>query len=179
MPASGEVMGPAVRAPSAAVVLAVYTDAEQLRFISDLLCDDTVSIVSTSSQGDPFEAVRQVNPDVIVADGDAGRIDSIELCRKLKSDRATCDIPILLLTDGSNDDQWVQRAIGAGVDDFLEAGARPAVLRHRLESVSRIRKQAQAVEARYGSLVESLPALVYAAEPYPPYSPIYISPNFV
>ena len=55
---------------------------------------------------------------------------------------------------------------------------RPAVLRQRVETLLRARKQTRAAEARYGSLVESLPALVYVAQPYPPYSPIYISPNF-
>ncbi|MBA2735051.1 MAG: PAS domain S-box protein, partial [Acidobacteria bacterium] len=32
-------------------------------------------------------------------------------------------------------------------------------------------------EAKYRSIVESLPAIVYLAQPFPPYSPIYVSPN--
>ena len=32
-------------------------------------------------------------------------------------------------------------------------------------------------EARYRNLVELSPAIVYLAEPFPPYSPIYVSPN--
>lgn len=36
-----------------------------------------------------------------------------------------------------------------------------------------------AVETMYGSLVETLPAVVYVAEPFPPYSTIYISPKIV
>lgn len=32
-------------------------------------------------------------------------------------------------------------------------------------------------EAKYRSLIESLPAIVYLAEPQPPYSPIYVSPS--
>ncbi len=35
----------------------------------------------------------------------------------------------------------------------------------------------QYAEAKYRSLVESSPAIVYLAEPFPPFSPIYISPN--
>ena len=65
------------------------------------------------------------------------------------------------------------------MDDFLELHSRPAVLRQRIEFLLRTRAQARAVEVRYGSLVESLPALVDVAEAYPPYSPVYISPNFV
>jgi PAS domain S-box-containing protein len=32
-------------------------------------------------------------------------------------------------------------------------------------------------EAMYGSLIETLPAVVYVAEPFPPYFTIYVSPN--
>lgn len=32
-------------------------------------------------------------------------------------------------------------------------------------------------EAKYRSIVESLPAIVYLAQPHPPYAPIYVSPN--
>lgn len=34
-------------------------------------------------------------------------------------------------------------------------------------------------EAKYRSIVESLPAIVYLAQPHPPYAPIYVSPNTV
>jgi PAS domain S-box-containing protein len=33
------------------------------------------------------------------------------------------------------------------------------------------------VEAMYGSLIDTLPAVVYVAEPFPPYSTIYVSPG--
>ncbi len=32
-------------------------------------------------------------------------------------------------------------------------------------------------ESKYRNIVESMPAIVYLAQPYPPYSPIYVSPN--
>jgi len=171
-------MGPVLRTPVSAVVLVVDTNAQQLRFLSELLGDDGASVVSASSRDDPVEAIKRDRPDLIVAGVDRGRLYAIELCKRLKCDPAISDIPFLVLTDACDDEEWVECAIATGVDDFLEARAQPAVLRHRIGGLLRIRKQARAVEARYGSLVESLPALVYVAEPYPPYSPIYISPNF-
>jgi PAS domain S-box-containing protein len=159
--------------------MVVDTDARHIHFISDLLGHDQVSIVSRSSHEDPVEVIKRERPDLIVGTGERDGFDSLKLWKKLKCDRATADIPILLLTDACDDDEWVECAITAGVDDFLDSRARPAVLRQRIECLLKARKQARAVEARYGSLVESLPALVYVAEPYPPYSPVYISPNFV
>ncbi len=39
------------------------------------------------------------------------------------------------------------------------------------------RRSLAEVEAMYGSLIETLPAIVYVAEAHPPYSAIYVSPN--
>ena len=179
MLASCGVMGPVVRTPITAVVMVIDTDARQLHFISGLLDDHQVNIISWSRHEGAVEAVKRERPDLIVGSAERGAFDSLNLWKKLKCDRTTTHIPVLLLTDGCNDDEWVECAIASGVDDFLDLQSRPAVLRQRIECLLRARAQARAVEGRYGSLVESLPALVYVAEASPPYSPVYISPNFV
>jgi PAS domain S-box-containing protein len=46
--------------------------------------------------------------------------------------------------------------------------------RHRAQTIREALSQA---EAKYRSIVESLPAIVYLAQPVPPYAPIYVSPN--
>jgi PAS domain S-box-containing protein len=46
--------------------------------------------------------------------------------------------------------------------------------------ISQIKQAEEALivsEADYRSLIESLPAIVYLAQPFPPYAPIYVSPN--
>jgi PAS domain S-box-containing protein len=171
-------MGPAVRTPVSAVVFLVDATAQQTHFISELLGADGLTIVSTFSRNDPAAAIKREMPDMIIANSICNEFESLDLCKLLKCDWITAGIPILLLTSAANDNGWFEQAIALGADDFLEEGTRPSVLRQRVETILRSRKQARSAEDRYGSLVESLPALVYVAQPYPPYSPIYVSPNF-
>src|SRR5262252_6480502 len=119
MLASSGVMGPAARAPVSAVVMVVDSDARQLHFVSDLLGDHQVSVVSLSPDGDPVEAIKRERPALIVGSGQRSSLESLNLWKKLKFDRATAGIPVLLLTDCCDDDGWVECAIAAGVDDFL------------------------------------------------------------
>lgn len=46
----------------------------------------------------------------------------------------------------------------------------------RSSKVSKIRDKKDSIE--FHNLIESMPVMIYAAEPHPPYSPLYISPAF-
>jgi PleD family two-component response regulator len=147
MTTSGGVIGPASRAPISAVVFLVGTNPQQIDFISELLGADGLNVVSTSSREDVGRAIRRDMPDLVIANGDCEEFDSLELCKYLKCDRVTADIPILLLTNAGDHEGWLEEAITAGVDDFVEE-TRPAVLRQRLETLLRARKQTRAAEGR-------------------------------
>jgi PAS domain S-box-containing protein len=62
---------------------------------------------------------------------------------------------------------------------FDESG-KPVRMTGTMQDISERKLSEEALrqaEAKYRSMVESLPAIVYLAQPDPPYSPIYISPN--
>lgn len=50
-------------------------------------------------------------------------------------------------------------------------------LTHDITEQKQIEDALRESEAKYRSLIESLPAIVYLVEPQPPYSPIYVSPS--
>ncbi|MGH9765509.1 MAG: response regulator, partial [Blastocatellia bacterium] len=122
---------------------------------------------------------RQAMPELIISDVVMPRMDGIELCRKLKSDPATADIPVLLFSALDYNDARLSEGFDAGADDYIEVTAPRLLLSKKAERLvaqyreKRARKDA---EERYRSLVESLPVVVYAAEAEPPYSTIYVSP---
>src|SRR3954463_5299216 len=71
--------------------------------------------VTVDEAGSGVEAelrVRRHRPDVIVLDLRMPEMDGVELCRRLKSDDATRDIPIVLLTGAESEE--ARRARGAG-----------------------------------------------------------------
>jgi two-component system cell cycle response regulator len=66
--------------------------------------------VLTASRGDEGVALAtRHHPDVIVLDVLMPGIDGWEACRRIKSDPATVDIPVLLLT-GANDPNFARHA---------------------------------------------------------------------
>lgn len=66
--------------------------------------------VATARDGmEGLEKIREWQPDLIVTDSVMPRIDGFELLRRLRSDPATRDIPVILLT-GSDQAEHPQTA---------------------------------------------------------------------
>src|SRR5436190_22724399 len=65
-----------------------------------------------------LKAVKEWHPDLILLDIMMPRISGFEVCKRLRSDPATSDVAILMVTalDQPSD---VERAVEAGTDDFL------------------------------------------------------------
>jgi two-component system alkaline phosphatase synthesis response regulator PhoP len=88
-----------------------------------------------ATAGDGLEALRQVQadaPDMILLDIMMPRMSGFEVCRKLKSDPATRDIPIIMVT-ALNELGDIERGVESGTDDFL---SKPV---NRLELLTRVR----------------------------------------
>ena len=76
--------------------------------------------VESSSDGEQgIIAAQRINPDVIILDVMMpGGIDGLEVCRRLRANPTTSDIPILMLTAK---DEVIDRIQGlqTGADDYL------------------------------------------------------------
>ena len=87
------------------------------------------------------EALRlaaEYRPDLILLDVMMPRMDGIEVCRRLKSDEKTRDIPIVMVT-ALNEMADIERAVEAGTDDFLSKPITKLELLTRVKSLLRVR----------------------------------------
>ena len=82
---------------------------------------------------------RDCQPDAILLDVMLPDMPGIELCRRLKADPATCDIPVIMITS-SRDGAARREALRAGADDFLSKPVQDTVLMARLRSLLRARQ---------------------------------------
>lgn len=73
-------------------------------------------------------------PDVIVCDVLMPGIDGIECCRRLKADRMTCHIPVLLLTACAQDEKRIE-AFESGADSFIAKPFSSELLRARIRNL--------------------------------------------
>ncbi len=99
---------------------------------------ETVADYRLQQAGDGLEAVEQAvrqRPELIFLDVDMPRMDGVEACRRLRSDPATADATIVMLT-GETGDVAEDRARRAGADLYLTKPFSPLRLLRLVDSLS-------------------------------------------
>ena len=104
---------------SAVPVVLVVDDNEQnlellLAYLEDVEC------VTMSAEDGPeaIEIIRESGPDLVLLDVMMPKMSGFEVCRRVKNDPKTADIPIIMVT-ALNELGDIERAIASGTDDFL------------------------------------------------------------
>ncbi|MFM8578872.1 MAG: response regulator [Planctomycetaceae bacterium] len=98
-----------------------------------------VSCVGTGE--DALKVVRRQPPDLIVLDLMLPAVDGLEVCRRLKGDSKTRDIPIIMLTAKSEEHDMVA-GLERGADDYIAKPFSPRVLAARVKALLR-RKESE------------------------------------
>lgn len=118
-------------------------------YLSGLRC----RVTSASDGLEAISAVQQSPPDLILLDVMMPRLSGFEVCQRLKSDPATREIPVLMVT-ALNEVGDVERGAEAGTDDFLSKPFNKIELLTRVRTLLRLRllkreldRQAGRVEA--------------------------------
>ncbi len=88
---------------------------------------------------DALEKVPKVKPDLILLDIMMPRMSGFEVCRRLKADPKTRDIPILMVT-ALNELGDIERGVESGTDDFLTKPINKLELITRVKSLLRVRQ---------------------------------------
>ncbi|HIA02195.1 MAG TPA: response regulator [Myxococcales bacterium] len=81
---------------------------------------------------------RDGTPDMVLSDVMMPKVSGYEVCRALKSNEETANIPIVLIT-GLNDIRDKVKGLESGADDFLHKPFHPLELRARVRSLLRIK----------------------------------------
>lgn len=99
--------------------------------------------VRTAEDGETGLAlVRQHAPDLVLLDVMLPGRDGLEVCRELKSDAVTADVPVIMVT-AKGEESDVVLGLGLGADDYITKPFSPRELVARVRAVLR-RGQVQA-----------------------------------
>jgi two-component system cell cycle response regulator len=88
-------------------------------------------------------------PDVILLDVMMPRMDGFEVCRQLKANRRTADVPVVMVTALSDTANRL-RGLEAGADDFLTKPVNDIALFARVRSLVRLKRMMEELRVREG-----------------------------
>ncbi|MGA9192803.1 MAG: adenylate/guanylate cyclase domain-containing protein [Anaerolineales bacterium] len=104
-------------------------------------------VVTAADGKEALERALDSPPDLTLADVQMPNMDGLELCRLLKSTRATRFVPVVIVTALDSEEEKL-KAIEAGADDFVSKPYNAVVLLTRVRSLLRIKQLNDEVEAR-------------------------------
>jgi len=87
---------------------------------------------------DTLDKVTSFEPDLILLDIMMPKLSGFEVCQRLKDDKATSRIMILMIT-ALNELGDIERAVEAGTDDFLSKPVNKIELVKRVENMLKLR----------------------------------------
>jgi len=94
-------------------------------------------LVETAADGrEATEKVRSKSPDLILLDLMLPEIDGLEVCRSVKKETKTADIPVIMLTAKGTEADIVA-GLEMGADDYITKPFSPRVLMARVKAVLR------------------------------------------
>jgi CheY-like chemotaxis protein len=92
------------------------TQAAQLKMVLENAGDLTVEVANNGLDG--LRLAQEVSPDLIVLDVNLPDMDGFQVCRRLKRDPATMNIPVIMLTEKSSANATAS-GLQAGADDYI------------------------------------------------------------
>ena len=113
-------------------VLVVDDDPEIVTFLSTLLELEGIESSVATSAAAALEQVQQTRPDLVLLDIAMPDRDGIDLCKELKSDPRTAEVPVFVVSARPGKDV-VERTLAAGAEEFIRKPFENA------ELISRIR----------------------------------------
>ncbi len=102
----------------------------------------TVNAVETGEQA--LSSVGAMPPDLILLDLMLPGMDGLQVCRRLKSDGATANIPIVMLT-AKGEESDIITGLELGADDYITKPFSPKVVVARARAV--LRRRAESIHA--------------------------------
>ena len=145
-----EVPGPAEAAPSGMSIL-IVDDEKPIRDLVSEILSDRYEVLQASNGKEAVELISHGLPDLVITDIAMPEMNGIELCRYLKENEITRNIPIVFLSFLSD----IQNEIGSyetGGEAFIP---KPFYPRHLTAVVNKILSGRESLKSYYGSVMSN------------------------
>lgn len=146
------------------VILVVDDLPENIDLIENVFLGQPYEFLRASNGREALNVVKDNSPDLILLDVVMPEMNGFEVCERLKSDRATRLIPIIMVT-GLEDSESKIRGINMGVDDFVSKPINIYELKARVASLLKLKEYTDQLESAE-RIIFSLALAVEAKDNY-------------
>jgi two-component system cell cycle response regulator len=142
--------------PAQGTLLIVDDERAGREALEGLLLNQGYRLHFASGGAEAMEVIQQMRPDLVLLDVMMPGMDGFEVCRQVRSNPLTAEIPILLVT-ALDDRETRLEGITAGADDFISKPYDRGELRLRVKTIMRIGRYRRLLNerARFNSVVEN------------------------
>jgi two-component system alkaline phosphatase synthesis response regulator PhoP len=117
-------------------ILIVDDEEDILDLVNYNLTKEGYKVYQVTTGEDALESAREVVPDLVLLDLMLPGLDGLEVCKILKNDPLTHNIPIIMLT-AKGEETDVVTGLELGADDYIPKPFSPRVLIARVRAVLR------------------------------------------
>ena len=121
---------------NAAKLLLVEDDAALSELLEYRFANEGYNVRTTPDGDEALLRAAEETPDLVILDWMIEGTSGIEVCRRLRREKATAHVPIIMLTARETEDDRV-RGLDTGADDYLTKPFSPRELLARVAAVMR------------------------------------------
>ncbi|MBL7214278.1 MAG: response regulator [Phycisphaerae bacterium] len=135
------------------VVLVVDDNPQNLELILAYLEDIDCQTLSAEGGQQALDIIQKTPPDLVLLDVMMPKVSGFEVCKKIKNNPKTTDIPVIMVT-ALNEIGDIERAIDSGTDDFLSKPVNKWELLTRVKTMLKLKHLEDKLERTLAYLSE-------------------------
>jgi two-component system alkaline phosphatase synthesis response regulator PhoP len=134
-------------------VLVVDDNLQNLELLQAYLEDVDCQTIPAHDGLEAMEIVTENPPDLILLDVMMPKMSGFEVCKRVKNDPKTSDIPVIMVT-ALNEFGDIERGIDSGTDDFLSKPVNKLELLTRVKTMLKLKHLSDKLERTLAYLSE-------------------------
>ena len=135
------------------VVLVVDDNQQNLELLQAYLEDMDCETIPARDGAEALEIIGKKSPDLILLDVMMPKMSGFEVCKRIKNDPKTADIPIIMVT-ALNEFGDIERGIDSGTDDFISKPVNKLELTTRVKTMLKLKHLSDKLERTLAYLSE-------------------------